>query len=328
MEKPDDPFFKSLFNGKRGAKSPAAKKPKKLHRPLKKQLSSPNFQRKEKSEKSQNRDSTPFTVSLQKNKWDSSRSLRYNQDAQREEDQRRMAEIVGHLTKMRFGDQEQSRSKDTKEPAGGIYAKLEAQFKGSAQTRQTADKAPRSKIRYAQSKDACSPAARLAVASKPARCVFVQLWLFLNKQDDPPGPALGVWNTHCFFMHASGPHKHQKLLLDLDHSGSGWWGGRAYPALPVRIAHRGINNPAKHQHIRGHEEAAGQGFPPPPTLVGKWVGAIPAVPSSPRQQMPRMAEDLWMWVRGSSYRTELWSLGEVSWVLLGDSASAPSTDLL
>ncbi|XP_047208021.1 SANT and BTB domain regulator of class switch recombination isoform X1 [Girardinichthys multiradiatus] len=132
------------------SKKQAAKKAKKLHRPLKKQLSSPNFQRKDKSEKSQTRDSTPFTVSLQKNKWDSSRSLRYNQDAQREEDQRRMAEIVGHLTKMRFGDQEQSRSKDTKESAGGIYAGLEAQFKGSAQTRQTADKAPRSKTRYAQ----------------------------------------------------------------------------------------------------------------------------------------------------------------------------------
>ncbi|MEQ2266250.1 hypothetical protein XENORESO_005110 [Xenotaenia resolanae] len=109
------------------SKKQAAKKAKKPHRPLKKQLSSPNFQRKEKSEK-----------------WDSSRSLRYNQDAQREEagffclvlfvraDQRRMAEIVGHLTKMRFGDQEQSRSKDTKEL-----------------------------------KDACSSAARLAVASKP-----------------------------------------------------------------------------------------------------------------------------------------------------------------
>lgn len=26
-----------------------------------------------------------------------------------------MAEIIGHLTKMRFGDQEQSKAKDTKE---------------------------------------------------------------------------------------------------------------------------------------------------------------------------------------------------------------------
>lgn len=30
-------------------------------------------------------------------------------------DQRRMAEIIDYLTKMRFGDQEQNRSKDTKE---------------------------------------------------------------------------------------------------------------------------------------------------------------------------------------------------------------------
>ncbi len=32
-----------------------------------------------------------------------------------EPDQRRMVEIIGHLTKMRFGDQEQSKFKDTKE---------------------------------------------------------------------------------------------------------------------------------------------------------------------------------------------------------------------
>ncbi|XP_069030876.1 SANT and BTB domain regulator of class switch recombination isoform X3 [Embiotoca jacksoni] len=122
----------------------AAKKAKKVHRPLKKQMSSPNFQRREKAEKSQTRDNTPFIVSVQKSKWDSSRSMRYNQDAQREEDQRRMVEIVGHLTKMRFGDQEQSKSKDTKEPAGGIYSRLEAQFKSTPQARQSGEKTPRS----------------------------------------------------------------------------------------------------------------------------------------------------------------------------------------
>ncbi|CAG6018005.1 unnamed protein product [Menidia menidia] len=126
------------------------KKAKKAHRPLKKQLSSPNFQRKDKSEKSQSRDNTPFTVSIQKSKWDSSRSMRYNQDAQREEDQRRMVEVIGHLTKMRFGDQEHSKAKDTKEPVGGIYARLEAQFKSTSQPRQAAEKTPRSKTRYAQ----------------------------------------------------------------------------------------------------------------------------------------------------------------------------------
>lgn len=32
-----------------------------------------------------------------------------------ESDQRRMMEIVGHLTKMRFGDQKQSKAMDNKE---------------------------------------------------------------------------------------------------------------------------------------------------------------------------------------------------------------------
>uniref|UniRef100_I3J4D5 SANT and BTB domain regulator of CSR n=1 Tax=Oreochromis niloticus TaxID=8128 RepID=I3J4D5_ORENI len=129
------------------SKKQAAKKAKKTHRPLKKQLSSPNFQRKEKSEKLTGAHSVGVCVccrvSVQKSKWDSSRSMRYNQDAQREEDQRRMVEIIGYLTKMRFGDQEQSKSKDTKEPAGGIYSRLEAQFRSSSQARQSSEKTPR-----------------------------------------------------------------------------------------------------------------------------------------------------------------------------------------
>uniref|UniRef100_A0A3P9CPJ0 SANT and BTB domain regulator of CSR n=1 Tax=Maylandia zebra TaxID=106582 RepID=A0A3P9CPJ0_9CICH len=129
------------------SKKQAAKKAKKAHRPLKKQLSSPNFQRKEKSEKLTGARSVGVCVccrvSVQKSKWDSSRSMRYNQDAQREEDQRRMVEIIGYLTKMRFGDQEQSKSKDTKEPAGGIYSRLEVQFRSSSQVRQSSEKTPR-----------------------------------------------------------------------------------------------------------------------------------------------------------------------------------------
>ncbi|XP_051503147.1 SANT and BTB domain regulator of class switch recombination isoform X1 [Myxocyprinus asiaticus] len=115
-------------------KKQAAKKARKSGKPLKRQVSSPNVQRKEKAvEKATSQDSTPFIVSVQKNKWDSTRSMRYNQDAQREEDQRRMEEIIANLTKMRFGDQEQMKFKDTKEPAGGIYSRLEAQFKASSQ---------------------------------------------------------------------------------------------------------------------------------------------------------------------------------------------------
>ncbi|XP_051937020.1 SANT and BTB domain regulator of class switch recombination isoform X1 [Hippocampus zosterae] len=127
-----------------------ATKKSKNNRVLKKQTSSPNLHRKVKPDKTQPRDNSPFVVSVQKSKWDSCRSMRYNQDAQREEDQRRMAEIIDYLTKMRFGDLEQNRSKDTKEPAGGIYSRLEAQFKSANQSRHTFDKTPRPKIRYAQ----------------------------------------------------------------------------------------------------------------------------------------------------------------------------------
>lgn len=78
-------------------------------------------------------------------------------------DQRRMIETISHLTKMRFGEQEHNKAKDTKEvsrrtsgtlspccqfmcdclfqPAGGIYSRLEAQFK--SQTKQSSDKIPR-----------------------------------------------------------------------------------------------------------------------------------------------------------------------------------------
>ncbi|TRY91889.1 hypothetical protein DNTS_015047 [Danionella cerebrum] len=100
----------SLFSIKELELSAATKKARKSGKPLKRQASSPNFQRKDKSgEKATSRDSTPFTVSIQKNKWDSNRSLRYNQDAQREE-------VL--LLKA----------------AGGLYSRLEAQFKASSQT--------------------------------------------------------------------------------------------------------------------------------------------------------------------------------------------------
>ncbi|KAL2083175.1 hypothetical protein ACEWY4_020948 [Coilia grayii] len=140
------------------SKKQAAKKARKSHRPLKRQVSSPNFQRKEKSvDKAASRDSTPFNVSIQKSKWDSSRSMRFNQDAQREDDQRRMVEIIGHLTKLRFGDMEHNRSKDAKEYqyAGGIYSRLEAQFRSASQgsgRHSSSEKTLRAKSRVAQSR--------------------------------------------------------------------------------------------------------------------------------------------------------------------------------
>ncbi|XP_058692800.1 SANT and BTB domain regulator of class switch recombination isoform X2 [Poecile atricapillus] len=137
-------------------KKPAGRKEKlkKSYRHPKKAVSSPSVQKREKpSDKSSSRDVSPFIVSMQQNKWDASRSLRFNQDAQREDDQRRMSEITGHLIKMRLGDLDRVKSKDSKEYAGGIYSRLEAQIKASAQmsARQSnAEKNPKSKARFGQ----------------------------------------------------------------------------------------------------------------------------------------------------------------------------------
>ncbi|XP_069860674.1 SANT and BTB domain regulator of class switch recombination isoform X2 [Dipodomys merriami] len=133
-------------------------KPKKFTKQPKKQMSSPCAQKKEKAlEKSAARDVSPFVVSIQKNKWDATRSLRFNQDAQREDDQRRMSEITGHLIKMRLGDLDRVKSKEAKEFAGGIYSRLEAQIKASmpVSARQSnSEKNTRSKSRFCQGRPA------------------------------------------------------------------------------------------------------------------------------------------------------------------------------
>ncbi|XP_035752861.1 uncharacterized protein KIAA1841 homolog isoform X1 [Egretta garzetta] len=137
-------------------RKPAGRKErlKKSYKHPKKVVSSPSVQKKEKpSDKSSSRDASPFIVSMQQNKWDASRSLRFNQDAQREDDQRRMSEITGHLIKMRLGDLDRVKSKDSKEYAGGIYSRLEAQIKASAQVsarQNNAEKNARSKSRFGQ----------------------------------------------------------------------------------------------------------------------------------------------------------------------------------
>ncbi|KAM4693720.1 SANT and BTB domain regulator of class switch recombination isoform 2-T2 [Discoglossus pictus] len=126
-------------------------KSKKSTKLLKKQVSSPSIHKKERHQEKSSRDSSPFTVSLQRSKWDASRSLRFNQDTQREEDQRRMIEITDHLIKIRLGDLERVKAKEAKEQAGGIYSRLEAQVKASVptNTRQSnTDKNPRSKPRF------------------------------------------------------------------------------------------------------------------------------------------------------------------------------------
>ncbi|XP_045405634.1 SANT and BTB domain regulator of class switch recombination isoform X2 [Lemur catta] len=133
-------------------------KPKKFTKQPKKQISSPCAQKKEKAfEKSASRDVSPFVVSMQKNKWDATRSLRFNQDAQREDDQRRMSEIIGHLIKMRLGDLDRVKSKEAKEFAGGIYSRLEAQIKASVPVsarQSSSEKNTRSKSRFGQGRPA------------------------------------------------------------------------------------------------------------------------------------------------------------------------------
>ncbi|XP_074641668.1 SANT and BTB domain regulator of class switch recombination-like [Tubulanus polymorphus] len=63
-------------------------------------------------------------------KWDANKSHRWNQDSQREEDHQRMKEIISYLTKLRLNNERLDKMKQ-KEYAGGIYCKLEAQWKMS-----------------------------------------------------------------------------------------------------------------------------------------------------------------------------------------------------
>ncbi|XP_072907175.1 SANT and BTB domain regulator of class switch recombination isoform X4 [Hemitrygon akajei] len=108
-------------------KKQGTRKYKKITNRAKKPAASPTTQKKDKASA---RDGSPFMVGFQKSKWDCNRSMRYNQDAQREEDQRRMVEIIGHLTKVRYGEKiDRTKTKEGKEFAGGIYSRLESQFK-------------------------------------------------------------------------------------------------------------------------------------------------------------------------------------------------------
>ncbi|XP_059160884.1 SANT and BTB domain regulator of class switch recombination-like [Physella acuta] len=64
---------------------------------------------------------------MKKLTWDTQRSIRYNQDAQRQEDARRMKEIRLFLTRLRLTPEKVDRPK--KEYLGGIFSKLEAQWR-------------------------------------------------------------------------------------------------------------------------------------------------------------------------------------------------------
>ena len=74
-------------------------------------------------------DSTSYKKYPSKQRWDSARSIRFNQDIQREEDRRRMTSITSNLAKQRTSEKvEKVKTKDPKELPGGIFMKLEMSF--------------------------------------------------------------------------------------------------------------------------------------------------------------------------------------------------------
>lgn len=74
-------------------------------------------------------DTTSYRKYPSKQRWDSARSVRFNQDIQREEDRRRMTTITSSLAKQRSIDKvERTKVKDSKELSGGIFMKLEMAF--------------------------------------------------------------------------------------------------------------------------------------------------------------------------------------------------------
>eukprot|EP00057_Strongylocentrotus_purpuratus_P034960 XP_797202.4 PREDICTED: uncharacterized protein KIAA1841 homolog [Strongylocentrotus purpuratus] len=74
------------------------------------------------------------TSKRHRKKWDATRSLRYNQDTQREEDQLRSNFLVQHLLKLRIPLVEKQQEKTKiKEYAGGMFSRVDAQFRASQQ---------------------------------------------------------------------------------------------------------------------------------------------------------------------------------------------------
>ncbi|XP_052074715.1 SANT and BTB domain regulator of class switch recombination-like isoform X1 [Mytilus californianus] len=71
----------------------------------------------------------PEFEQTKKSTWDTGRSMRYNQDAQRQEDQRRMKEIRVYLTKLRLNPEKIDKPK--KEFLGGQFCKIESQWRAN-----------------------------------------------------------------------------------------------------------------------------------------------------------------------------------------------------
>ena len=71
-------------------------------------------------------------------RWDSRRSRRWNQDAQRDDDQLRTGELVSQLNNLKIQMKRTDITKCKESHPGGIYYILENKFKSSrAQTKET-----------------------------------------------------------------------------------------------------------------------------------------------------------------------------------------------
>ncbi|XP_052800650.1 SANT and BTB domain regulator of class switch recombination-like isoform X2 [Mya arenaria] len=92
----------------------------------------------------------PGFEQTKKSNWDISRSMRYNQDAQRTEDLRRMKEIRVYLTKLRLNQEKIERPRQ-REYAGGVFCKLEAQWKTQYMQQQAAKQQAQAQLRLSRS---------------------------------------------------------------------------------------------------------------------------------------------------------------------------------
>lgn len=84
--------------------------------------------KKTKTKSSQNTDDTAYGKFPSKQKWENARSIRWNQDVQREEDMKRIQEMTSQLSKRRTDRGDKSKTKDSREYPGGIFSKLEVNF--------------------------------------------------------------------------------------------------------------------------------------------------------------------------------------------------------
>nr|XP_039259376.1 uncharacterized protein KIAA1841-like [Styela clava] len=84
--------------------------------------------KKGKTKSAQHTDDTAYGKFPSKQKWENARSIRWNQDVQREEDMKRIVEMTSQLSKKRVDKGDKAKTKDSREYPGGMFSKLEVNF--------------------------------------------------------------------------------------------------------------------------------------------------------------------------------------------------------